>query len=55
MSVRLGLLGGQGVDVVEDVDTLVDGEGGAHFAEHVVLGLAWEEVLGLYIEQTGWT
>ena len=29
------------VDVVEDVGAFVDGEGGAHFAEHVVLGFAW--------------
>ena len=34
--------GGEGVDVVEDVDGFVDGEGGAHFAEHVVLGFACE-------------
>lgn len=27
--------------MVEDVGAFVDGEGGAHFAEHVVLGFAW--------------
>lgn len=35
------LVGGEGVDVFEDVDGFVDGEGGAHFGEHVVLGEAW--------------
>lgn len=35
--------GGQGGDVLEDVGGIVDGEGGAHFGEHVVLGFAWEE------------
>lgn len=34
--------GGQGVDVVEDVGGLVDAEGGAHFAKHVVLGFAYD-------------
>lgn len=35
------LLGGrERVDVVEDVDPFVDGERGAHFAEHVVLRFA---------------
>jgi hypothetical protein len=41
--------GGEGVDVVEDVGGLVDGEGGAHFGEHVVLGFAFEEVLLVWI------
>lgn len=37
------LLGGrERVDVVEDVSSFVDGERGAHFAEHVVLGFACE-------------
>ena len=27
--------------MVEDVGAFVDGEGGAHLAEHVVLGFAW--------------
>lgn len=31
----------QRVDVVEDVGALVDAQSGAHFAEHVVLGLAF--------------
>ncbi|KAL1839752.1 hypothetical protein VTK73DRAFT_3928 [Phialemonium thermophilum] len=30
----LGVLGGQGVDVVEDVDALGDAESGAHLAKH---------------------
>jgi hypothetical protein len=32
--------GGQGVDVVEDIDRFVDAQRRAHFAEHVVLGFA---------------
>jgi hypothetical protein len=35
------LRGWEGVDVVEDVGGFADGEGGAHFGEHVVLGEAW--------------
>jgi hypothetical protein len=37
--------GGEGVDMVEDVDGFVDGEGGAHFGEHVVLGFACESLV----------
>lgn len=37
----------QRVDVVEDVGALVDGEGGAHLAEHVILRFTWESISGL--------
>ena len=42
--------------MVEDVGAFVDGEGGAHFAEHVVLGFACEGflVLGSMERLGGW-
>ena len=50
--------GREGVDVVEDVGAFVDGQGGAHFAEHVVLGFAFGLLLdrGLviwYVDEAG--
>lgn len=43
---RFLLGGGERVDVVEDVNTFGYGEGGAHLAEHIVLGYAGGSVRG---------
>lgn len=39
--------------MVEDIDRFVDSERGAHFAEHVVLGLAYE-FFGVRFGLKGW-